>query len=148
MADAIDTFRRIVGLLVKWVLICVVALVGIAGAIAAAFYGYYWFTYWRHAENISFLIWTDKCSDDKYPLLVMVENKSAKILERVDFKLEARRKGRSTDIALYHSYSDDQIIEPGKGRGQCWAAPLSATETDNPRSLEWTVGYKSFKFKD
>ena len=80
----------------------------------AAAYGYNWYTYDRHAQNVEFFITTDRkeCPDDKYPIHIIIGNSSVRTLERVTFALSARELGRSSDLAGYNSYEDDRDISP------------------------------------
>lgn len=148
MADTVDTFRRIVFLVSKWLLVCVIGLVGLTGAIAADIYGYHYWTYVRHAANIEYVVNTETCKDDEYPVFVGFENRSMRKLERVSFRLVGKRTGRSTDIAEYQTYSDDYIINPKAGRGMCWRAPLRANIKENPRTLECSVHDAAYTFGD
>ena len=89
---------------------------------------------------------------------MLVENGSDKTLERVEFTLPARAKGRSTNLAKYHSYFDDHIIEPQTGFANCWAVPLEKSMFDDlipeqsrksyARELEWSILYKTMHFRD
>ena len=78
----------------------------------------------------------------------MFGNNSSKILESVRFTLRARIKGRSTNLALYHSYTDDHISEPHMGYANCWAAPKLSEPVADPRLLEWDIDSKNFSFRD
>src|SRR5580700_3784010 len=104
-------------LIAKWLFYALLLILLVALVISAAIYGYNWYTYERHAGNIYIFISTakDKCENDKFPIYVLVGNRSSKNLSQVTFRLSARRKGRSTDLAEYHSYTDDHIILPDNG---------------------------------
>lgn len=149
MTDAVDTFRRIVLLVAKWLLFIVLGLAVLGGLIALVVYIYGYWTYDRHVANVKISVITTVCTDDKWPLLVSIENKSDKVLESTSFVLEARRKGRSSNIASYERYNDDGIRQPrSDALGQCWAAPLPTTITDKPRELEWVATSPYFTFKN
>ena len=150
MDDVVDKFRRIVGLVFKWIFLTIIILVALTALIAAAVYSYNWYTYSRHAAKIEISISTEKkdCDDDRFPIQVLVGNASGKVLERVDFRLAARVKGRSTNIARYHNYTDDHIIQPKKGYSLCWAVPPLEESVSDPRRLEWSIADKTFRFQD
>jgi len=86
-------------------------------------------------------------SDPVYPLFVGIINNSSKTLDKVTFSLKATRKGYSTDLATYASYTDDRIRKPGEGWGGCWHAPLQTDVKDDPRDLEWKVESVSMIFE-
>lgn len=148
--NPVDTIRQIVSLLTKWILIAVFGLAGIAFLIGAAVWAYNWYTFERHVQNIAVIISTDKkdCPDDAFPIYVMFGNKSSKTLESVSFTLRARVKGRSTNLALHDSYTDDHISEPNMGYANCWPVPKLSEPVTDPRSLEWDIIYKRFSFRD
>jgi hypothetical protein len=110
-----------------------------------------WYTHDRHIAQVKITIETGakQCSEnEKFPLFIVTFNSSQKTIEKVSFTLEARVKGRSTDIVDYHSYSDDHIIEPDTGWGQCWAVPKLKESVKDPRALDWSISYKRIDFKE
>jgi hypothetical protein len=147
--DPVATFARIMRLIGKWLLFGLLILIALCAAIAGALYFYGWYSYDRHVSQVEMFVSTDKtaCADDRFPIGVLVGNKSSKVLEKVTFRLEAREKGRSTDLARYHSYSDDHIMEPGTGYQLCWAVPELTTRVADPRALIWTIDSKQFQFR-
>jgi hypothetical protein len=149
MTEAVETFKQISWLIFKWILIAAGAVIALGVLLAASVYGYNWYTYDRHAENVQFLITTDRkeCPDDKYPIHIIVGNSSARTLERVTFTLSAREPGRSSELAEYNSYEDDHISSPKQGYGGCWSAP-KLREAADPRTLQWSIAYKTFYFKN
>lgn len=108
MADAVETFRQIGRLIFKWIFITVSVLVGLALLLAAAIYGYNWYTHDRHVQNVQFLITTDRkeCPDDKYPIHIIIGNGSGRTLEHTTFTLSAHQPGRSSELAEYSSYEE------------------------------------------
>ncbi|MBM3528142.1 MAG: hypothetical protein FJX62_08620 [Alphaproteobacteria bacterium] len=151
MADAVDTFRRISWLIFKWLLYAALAITGLVAAAVAIGYSYQHFTHDRHEAKLQFTVNPKRdsvCKDDKHPIFVGVVNNSVRTVDRVEFTLKANRSGRSSNMARYHSYSDDKIIKPTEGFGNCWAVPdLNETIAD-PRSLEWGILYKTIRFRD
>jgi len=144
MANAVETFRGISILIFKWLLFSVVGIVGIAVAVMASVFTYNYLTYDRHAANVQILVTPHKpntgaaCADTpEYPLFIGIINKSSKTIDQVTFSLEARRKGYSTNLATYESHTQDKILKPGEGWGQCWRPPLKSEVKDDPRDLEW-----------
>lgn len=150
MSEAVDAFRQITWLIFKWLLIVVGALIGLALLIGGGIWGFNWYTHDRHVEQVKLIISTDRkdCTDDKYPIHIIVGNASGKIVEKVSFTLSANRPGRSSDLAKYHSYNDDHVIEPKKGYGNCWAVPELTEPVANPRELQWSIKYRSIYLKD
>jgi hypothetical protein len=145
MADAVDTFRRFVWLIANWLLVSTLSLMAFAGAV----YAYHWYTIERHEKAVQFIISTDRkdCADDKFPIYVLIGNTSTRTLERATFTLSARIKGRSTDLARYHSYEDDHIIGPNAASANCWAVPELIEKVADVRSLEWTINFRSVHFR-
>ena len=150
MADAVEAFRQIIRLIFKWIFIAAGVLVGLAMLVAAAVYGYNWYTYDRHEQNVQFLITTDRkeCRDDKYPIHIIIGNSSGRTLERVTFSLSAQQPDRSSDLAEYNSYEDDHISPPKKGYGGCWSAPKLKDPVADARTLQWSIKYKRLNFRD
>ncbi|WP_085396276.1 hypothetical protein [Bradyrhizobium canariense] len=150
MSQAVDAFRQISWLIFKWILIACGSLIGLALVIWAGIGGFGWYTHDRHVPNVKFIVSTDRkeCVDDKWPVHLIIGNGSERTIENVSFAFVVRRPERSTDLARYHSYSDDHIIPPQKGYGICWAAPELSEKVDDVRTLEWTIGSKSITFRD
>jgi hypothetical protein len=150
MTDAVEAFRQIIWTIFKWIFIAAGVLVGLAMILVAAVYSYNWYTYDRHEQNVQFLITTDRkeCPDDKYPIHIIIGNSSGRTLERVTFSLSARQPGRSSDLAEYSSYEDDHINPPKQGYGGCWSAPKLKESVADPRTLQWSIKYKTLYFRD
>jgi hypothetical protein len=78
---------------------------------------YEWYSYGRHVKAVVILLemYKDECKgEERFPLWVLIGNSSGKVLEKTEFSLEARRKGRSSNVAQFYLYKDDHIIDPGK----------------------------------
>jgi hypothetical protein len=150
MADAVEAFRQIARLIFKWIFIAVGVLVGLTMIVVAVAYGYNWYTYDRHAQNVQFVISTDRmeCPDDKYPIHIIVGNSSGRTVERVTFSLSAHQQGRSSDLAEYNSYQDDHISPPKQGYGACWSPPKLREAIADPRMLQWSIKYETLYFRD
>lgn len=150
MSQAVETFKEISWLIFKWLLTAVGAIAGLAILLIAGTYGWNWYTHDRHAENVQFIISTQKkdCEDDRWPIHIIIGNSSGKTIEKVSFSLAAFRPGRTSDISKYNSYDDDHEIEPGKGYGGCWLAPELAEGSPDPRELRWSVKYKTIHFRE
>jgi hypothetical protein len=148
MSAAVETFRAISWLIFKWLLIATLVLIAISAMIAGFAYGYDWFTHARHQQNVELIVNGElrECSKD-FPIHVLVGNKSERAIEKVEFRLAARRKGRSTDLAKYHSYSDDHIIPPQQGYANCWRAP-DLIEAADSAALDWSIAYRHVRFQD
>jgi hypothetical protein len=150
MADAVEAFRQISRLIFKWIFIAAGVLVGLVMLLVMAVYGHNWYTYDRHEQNVQFLITTDRkeCPDDKYPIHIIIGNSSGRTLERVTFALSARQPDRSSDLAEYNSYQDDHISPPKQGYGGCWSVPKLSESSADPRTLQWSIKYKTLYFRD
>jgi hypothetical protein len=90
--------------------------------------------------------------NDKFPLWVLIGNASGRVINKTEFTLEGRRKGRSTNVVEYRVNEDDHILEPRTGWGVCYALPKIkaeyASDGTDPKELEWSVGYKRIYFQD
>lgn len=147
MSSAVEAFRGISRLIFKWLLISILGLLSIASLVSAGVWFWGWYSHTRHIENIRAVIHLDKCENPLFPLFVGFVNKSEKTIQKVSFSLSAKRKGRSTDLARYHDYADDNIIKPNDGAGQCWAVPpLSAAAVI--KELEWSINRIDFTLSD
>jgi hypothetical protein len=89
-----------------------------------------------------------ECPDDKYPIHIIIGNGSGRTLQHTTFSLSARQPGRSSDLAEYNSYEDDHISPPKQGYGGCWIAPKLKEPVADPRTLEWSIKYKTLDFRD
>lgn len=153
MADTVATFRGIALLLFKWLLFAVLGIVAIALVVWGALYLFQYFTHDRHAAKVVITIHDPNqkgavCADQaERPLFIGIINNSSKTIEQVRFSLEARRKGRSTNLATYKTYTDDKIRKPGEGFGGCWLAPLLPNVKDDPRELEWKASQVRITFE-
>jgi len=150
ISSPVHAFRQIAWLIAKWFLFTVVGLIVLCALVGGVIWTYGWFTHDRHVANINFIVTTsrDQCSDDKYPIYVLIGNLSSKKLEKATFSLRARVKGRSTNIAQYHSYSDDHISVYKEGFANCWAVPPLSEPVSDPRALEWDILSKTLVFGD
>lgn len=148
--SAVDTFRGISLLIFKWLLYALLFIVVLTALLIAGWWVINWYTVDRHLQKVAIMVYTEKkdCDDDLFPIFVMIGNSSEKTVERVTFTLAARVKGRSTNLAEYHSYSDDRIIEAKTGWAQCWAVPKLRETVKDPRALDWGIEYKTIKLKD
>jgi hypothetical protein len=148
MSAAVEAFRGISWLIVKWMLIATAALVGIGGAVGAVAYAYNWYTHDRHVAEIQIQVSAarDWCPNDKEPILVRIDNRSARDVENSTIWLAARAKGHSTNIVDYGSIDSDFIIKAGKAASSCQPSPKLKNEFHDPRTLEWSIDTKSFRF--
>lgn len=148
MTQTVETFRGISLLIFKWLLYAILGLVALGAVIAGITYGYNYVTYDRQASNVTIAVHPLRlrCTDDSFPLWVTIRNGSSKALERVGFRLEARRRGYSSNLATSNTYYSDKFPEPGRTYGSCWSAPLKSATKDDPHDLEWTIGTSSITF--
>jgi hypothetical protein len=143
----VQAFRAISWLIFKWLFIAIGAILLLIGLSVSGYFAYVWYTHDRHVANIEPIIHIDKsvCTDEKFPLGVGFTNNSGKTLNRVEFALEARTKGRSTNLAQYHSYTSDFITKPGESWGGCYALP-KLRESVDPKSVIWSIGSATYSF--
>jgi hypothetical protein len=129
MGDPVETFRRFAFLIGKWVIFASIAVACAAAAGIGLIRGYSWYTHDRHVDKVEVTASIDKkeCESEDYPILVLVGNGSTNTVERVEFTLSAREKGRSTNLAKHHVYVEDAILPPSHGRSSCVRAPLRDT---------------------
>ena len=100
--------------LAKWLLF---GVLGLAGLIAVIWGGNLLYDYIRVdlpklKVDVSFTINFDRCKDTKFHVLLTIKNRSNKTILHTSVYAEARRKGRSTDLAYPAPINIDQIIEP------------------------------------
>jgi len=90
----------------------------------------------------------ENCSEE-FPLFVVIENNSSRIVNSIDFDITVRRKGYSKDLSGWLDYETDKIIEPGKIYGICWKYNLRSEfkQYNNPDNLEFEIGYKYVRFQ-
>jgi hypothetical protein len=146
VADAVQTFRAISWLIVKWSLIAIGSLLVLTGLVVGGYFAYKWYTYDRHISNTGFAVeFSEKyCSTPGFPIYVSVANGSDRTINSVTFTLEAKRKGYSGNIAAYNSYASDKIIPPHEAFAWCWKVPDLTDKTADPQSLQWSVSHSSF----
>jgi hypothetical protein len=153
MANTVETFRDISLLIFKWLLFALLGIVALGLAVWGVLYAYQYLTYDRYAAKVEITVGVSRdpkhiCADSpNYPLFIGIINNSSKALDKVSFSLKATRKGHSTNLADYETYTDDKIRKPGEGWGNCWRAPLKANVKDDPRDLEWSVDYARMTFE-
>ncbi len=78
-----------------------------------------WYTYDRHVENVHLTLSTHPigCPDPNFPVGLDIVNSSGRTLERVVFKLSAKRSGHRTDLVentQYAQIKDDHILSQGR----------------------------------
>ena len=86
------------------------------------------------------------CKKPGFPIFVGLVNNSQKAVRWYQARLFAHNAGRSTNLTKNKSnISDDYIIPPTEGRGNCWKVP-PLIEAVNPSTLDWTVKLVDVKF--
>ena len=148
ISDPVDVFRRIMLLLVKWLLYYIIIVAVLGAVVFGAVYSHQWFTYDRHAAQVEAQVQTTVCDDKNFPLLVAFKNGSKKNVDQVSFRLSARKKNHSTDLVEYERLTDDFIIKPGETIGTCWRIPRLKEAVDEPLKLEWSVTSPFYTFGD
>ena len=107
--------------LAKWIAWGTLGLVGIGFVGWGVNWLYEYVTYERPKSEVRLEVFRkDEVCDSQFPVLVGVQNGSSKTILKYSFTLAAKEPGRSTNLAHWESYEDDQIIKPGEGKGTCW----------------------------
>lgn len=150
MADAVQTFRAISWLVFKWLLIGLAGLIALIAVCVGGYSALQWYFHSRHVDKIAAVARIDRdlCKRPDYPVFVAFSNKSGRTIDHVSFSLQAKVRGRSSNIADYHSYSSDTIIKPGEGFGQCYRLPKMSELVLDLKSLDWSLSYVSYTFGD
>jgi hypothetical protein len=122
----VQTFRAISWLIVKWTLVVVAALVGIAAVVAGGLYGFHWYTHERHAAKVQFIVEYDqkKCADP-FPLHIIVGNLSGRTINKVSFWVEARKPGYP-DNRERRARIGNMIQRHSIASGKCYRDSLGA----------------------
>lgn len=83
-------------------------------------------------------------------MFITVVNKSDRTILKMFVRLEAFLPGRSSNLADWGSISDDRVIKPGEGFGNCRRPALasSAAEDTDLKTLEWRVASFEVVFED
>jgi hypothetical protein len=140
MTDAVQAFRAISWLILKWLLIASAALIVLVAAGVGIYFANEWYTYGRHAAQVQPWIRIDPelCKTGGYPLFIGFTNKSDKTVDRVWFGIVAKVPGHSTNVSDYKTLSSDKIIKPDEGFGTCYSLPKLSTD-ELPSTLEWSL---------
>jgi hypothetical protein len=135
-------------------MIAALGLVGLAIAAVAISAAHHYFTYTVPASKVTVIVTAGPpfCPDD-YPVYVGFSNGSDRTIQRVTFRLKARLKGRSTNLASGNLYTDDYIRAPTEGTGLCYDPPLSPYHDESARvtdktELIWSVDYVHYTFSE
>ncbi len=87
------------------------------------------------------------CKKPGFPIFVELVNNSQKAVRWYQARLYAHFPGRNDSLVGNNGYvSDDYIILPSKGRGNCWKVP-SLIEATSPSALDWSVELVDVKFE-
>ena len=135
--------------LAKWLAIGCLGLIALGGIIAGGVYGYDYVTKDYPISKIDMQVSIDSevCSDPNWPLKVLIGNRSNNTIRRVNFKIEVRMRGRSTDLAKYHTYSSDKVLLHDEGWFQCWENPQESPK-DLLADYEFKARITSVYFAD
>lgn len=146
LAEAVlIVIRRIL----KWLAIAIGGVLAIGALAAAGYWAWGYLTYDLPKSKVEIVtgVGDDRCTAD-HPVFVGVVNRSDRTVLKTSIRLQAFIPGRSTNFATWNRMSDDRIIKPGDGFGQCWRPVLesSVPEGTDPRALEWSVADYSVEF--
>ena len=84
-----------------------------------------------------------RCSK-KYPLLIYIKNTGTKIINKVNWNIEAYRKGYSSNVvtnSYLQNYSTDKILSYNQSISNCWVLP-NINNNLNPSTLEYKISNK------
>lgn len=76
------------------------------------------------------------CSKE-FPVVVIVRNRSNRVLASAQIDLVVRQPGRSTNLNKEPSFDWDAIVQPGKANALCYRFPTDIA--DDPKTLEYSV---------
>lgn len=63
------------------------------------------------------------CSEPGFPINIVFDNRSSRVVDFAAFTLTGRLRDRSTPIRQSTTYTSDIIISPGRRDSACWAIP-------------------------
>ncbi len=128
----------------------VVIVVGILGTI---FYYTDYDDYKRRKRNALIQVTVEYNSlqcGQQYPISIRLTNKGGKTVNKVSYRLEAYRKGHSTNVLRYTESSSDKVLKHGQSNGGCYTMPRYESPRDlfdesyYPKNLEYKIVIKSW----
>ena len=99
----------------------------------------------RDKITISSISFNEEVCSEKIPIHIIVKNDGKRSLEKMDFEIIARHKGRSTNLLNYSEKERnwDFITDPGRTRGACYGFGTLA-KTEKLEDLSWSVDIKDY----
>ncbi len=150
--DTAEAVLIVIKRLLKWLMVGVLVLVGIAAVIGGGVWAYNYAFEDLPKSQIKILVSiSDARCPDTHPVSVGVVNESKRTLKSAAVKLKARLPGHSTNYAAYPSEAEfDRILKPGESWMNCWGFKPSeaAPRGKNSKDLEWSVDYYSVRFEE
>ena len=144
----------VVRTVLKWLGISLLGFGVLAGLALSGFWLHSYLTYTLPKSKIEVVIKADQSfceSSPEYPVFVGFVNNSDRTVNSVDFTIEARLKGRSSNVHSYNTIRDDHIMKPSEGFGQCYRPTWSYEYKDsalNAAELEWSIGMLTVNFAE
>lgn len=112
-------------------------------------YVYRWYIYERHLNKIEVIAeFNSNFCPDEYPLVIIIKNKSSKIIEHSTIYVKVNYKGHSNKLNDYNSFEDDRIIESGNEICNCWKVKGDCGNFLTGEDKEVKVTFSYFDFKD
>jgi hypothetical protein len=149
-SEIAEAILIVVKRLLKWFAISIGTLIVLGCIIAASYWGWNYFTYDLPKSKIEIVtsVNDERCAGE-HPVFVGIVNNSDRTVMNTRIRLQAFIPGRSTNVATWNWMSDDRIIKPGKGFGQCWRPVLDSDMPKNTdlKTLEWSVATYEVDFE-
>ena len=154
MQDLVKRFRRVWGVVSKWVLICLGLLVFIGTLLAIVFtpllatWVVQWSTYDVHFRRIQITATPDRkgCPALDRPILVEIRNGSSRAVVEASFYLNAKRPGQSFDASNGGEWTGG-VIPPGDALKVCAPAVLVEDSAgEDPQGFVWSAGLSWVRF--
>jgi hypothetical protein len=150
-------FGGIVRKTLKGIVLMLISFIALVAVTLFTFWFYTYITYEvpKSKIEVTVSVGTDMCTAyPEYPVFVGFVNHSDRTINAIRFRLEARIRGRSTNVLSASSLDwnrDDHIIKPKEGFGNCWRPIWSYDYKDRglkPMELDWRMGEFTVTFTE
>ena len=123
-------------------------MVGLLALGGLGFYVYSWLD--EKAKNsvtISVEYNSVQCSEE-FPLLIVIENSSDRVVSKIEWDIGVFKKGHSTDLSSsgFRQYSSDKILSPSESLKLCYSNPNLKKTSLNLSVFEYRIKNKSVRF--
>lgn len=139
--------------ILKWIFITILTIVVILGIISSYYYFKNEIDSKKKKEeedkiSITAEYQKDICEKD-YPYFYGIVNNGNKTVSSVNFSVEIKKKGYSSALNSYTSFTEDKILKPGEGIGKCFRAE-NKTYNGNvtEKDVDIFVKFKNVTFEE